>query len=96
MNEQRSDDWPELRLLPDDAGTIQAAAVQFARSLAGCPSPWFRMAIAEQRGIVQDVIEKAGYPTTQAETAATCFSFADRVEWQRLADAMTREVIGTA
>jgi hypothetical protein len=80
-----TDHWPLLHLQPEDAGTIQAAAVQFARSLAGAPSRWFRLAVAEQRQIVRDTIERAGYEKRQARIAASTFQFAARAEWQRIA-----------
>jgi len=90
------DHWPMLYLAPSASRTAAHAGVSFARSLAGCPSAWFMVALSEQGGVVRDGIRKAGFPKRQARLTASTFEDAARAEWQRIASTTQAEMWGTA
>lgn len=95
MNEQHDSD-PMVLLAPDDARTVRAAGVGFARTLAGAPSAAFLMAVDEQGELIRAAIRRAGYPKRQARRTATEFQGAAMGEWQRIASTAQPETWGSA
>lgn len=90
------DDWPALLLYPDDAQSVRTAGQDFARALCGCPSPWFLVALGEQRTILREAVERTGFGKRKAKLAASTFEDAARCEWARIASTVQPETIGTA
>ncbi len=86
MTAPRQDEMT-VHLTVDDARTVRAAGIKFARTFSGAYSEDFALALIEQERMIQRAVTKAGYTVRQSEFVAREFTAAATAEWQRVMDA---------
>ncbi len=85
MTDPRDEDLT-VRLAVDDARTVRAAGIKFARTFSGAYSEDFALALIEQERLIERAITNAGYTVRQSELVAREFTAAATAEWQRIMD----------